>query len=382
MKKLLLSTAALAVMAVAAPAMAADDGVKLSVAGHFKGYVAVTNQDTVTSVDERTIDILRETEIHLSGETTLDNGLTVGAHFEIEADGDEVGNNGSIMEESYVYFSGDWGRVNFGAEDSAAYLLQVAAPSADSNVDGLRVYINPVNYALVDTQIAGVLSSAALTGSNNSSARFDYDQDTSGKFDKVTYLTPVFSGFQAGLSYTPEVGEYATGLDGASREDEATDTNGGEAWDLGLRYEGQFDQVGVTAGLGFSNVEEEGNVAARDDRQAWNAGLDLDFGPFGLGVAYLEDDMGLSGSFEKETFVIGADYTTGAFKLGASYYNQDAERGTGNAELETERYTGGVVYTYGPGMTFRGSVSYIDHEMGTGNDADATSVLLGTQIKF
>ena len=42
------------------------------------------------------------------------------------------------IEESYAYFSGAWGRVNFGSEDGAAFLLQVAAPSADANIDGLR----------------------------------------------------------------------------------------------------------------------------------------------------------------------------------------------------------------------------------------------------
>ena len=56
-------------------------------------------------------------------------------------------------------------------------------------------------------------------------------------------------------------------------------------------------------------------------------------------------------------------------------------------DLETERYTGGVVYNYGPGMSFRGSVSYIEHEAagigGAGvNDVDATSFVLGTQINF
>jgi hypothetical protein len=73
-------------------------------------------------------------------------------------------------------------------------------------------------------------------------------------------------------------------------------------------------------------------------------------------------------------------YTTGPFKLGASYLNNDIED-----TLETDRYTGGVTYTYGPGMSFRGSVSYIDHEVDGslgGGDADATSVLLGTQINF
>ena len=63
--------------------------------------------------------------------------------------------------------------------------------------------------------------------------------------------------------------------------------------------------------------------------------------------------------------------------------------------LTLTRYAGGVTYTYGPGMTFRGSIGYIEHE-GDGiggvtdstgtttnvDDAEATYFALGTQINF
>ena len=150
MKKLLMCTACRALgLALAAPANA--DGIKLDLAGHFKGYVTWLNQSDDGTVDERNFDILRETEIHFTGETTLDNGLTVGVHHEADIDADIRGEtNGDIFrtEESYAYFSSAWGRVNFGKEDGANYLLEVAAPSADENFDGLRQYINPMNYFL------------------------------------------------------------------------------------------------------------------------------------------------------------------------------------------------------------------------------------------
>ena len=73
--------------------------------------------------------------------------------------------------------------------------------------------------------------------------------------------------------------------------------------------------------------------------------------------------------------VIGIDYTTGPYKLGASYLNNES------GAVEHDRWTAGAVYTYGPGMTFRGSVSYLDGENGA-SDADGTALLLGTQINF
>src|ERR1039457_2174446 len=145
MKKLLMCSAAIALgLAVAAPAKA--DGIKLDLAGHFKGYVTWINQDTFDGTSERHFDILRETEIHFTGETTLDNGLTVGVHHEADIDNEFATQNGGrdffATEESYAYFSGAWGRVNFGKEDGANYLLQVATPWADTNYDGRRQYIN------------------------------------------------------------------------------------------------------------------------------------------------------------------------------------------------------------------------------------------------
>lgn len=138
MKKLLLTTALVGVAFAATPAMAE---VSLGLGGRFKGYMTWHDQDEADGFETRTVDIVRDTQIHFTGETTLDNGLTVGFHAENQADGGEF-----ATQESYAYFAGNWGRVNFGAEDGANYLLQVAAPAADSNIDGIRQYINPINY--------------------------------------------------------------------------------------------------------------------------------------------------------------------------------------------------------------------------------------------
>lgn len=335
MKKVLLSSAALAVLAIAAPAHAQEEtGVKLDLGGHFKGYGVYVDSDTNGL---RETDIIRETEVHFTGETTLDNGLTVGAHIEAKAD---MGDSFDI-DESYAYFSGSWGRVNFGGEDGAAFLLQVAAPSADSNYDGVRQFVNP--FGDIDS--------------------VDYAQDISGKNDKITYLTPVFSGFQAGVSWTPKSGD-SRDTKGVSSDNGQQDTVEGA-----VRYEGKFDSVDVNAGAGYTNFEGD---------DAWNVGLDLGVGAWGLGAAYVTKDVADTND-AIDTYVVGADYTTGPFTLGASYLNKDDN----NTDKQTDRYTGGVVYSYGPGMTFRGSVSYVDvNAPGSANDVNGTAVLLGTQINL
>lgn len=382
MKKLLLTTAACGIALSAAPAHADID---IEIGGAFKGYGAYVDQDEPAAApgaggEVNDFDIIRDTELYFTGETTLDNGLTVGAHIEAEVDNSSAGNDNFEVDESYVYFSGGWGRVNFGAEDGAAYLLQVAAPSADSNIDGIRQDVQPVNYGVLNAASAASPAAATVAGSG-----IDYDQDPTGKADKLTYLSPIMNGFQVGVSFSPDT-DGADDLEGIGTDN--VDDAIGETYEGAVRYEGQFNNVGVILGAGYSHGELEAETASpavTDDRQVWNVGADLNVGPFGIGAVYVEDNAGLESSAsadDEETFVIGVDYTTGPFKIGASYL--DIENHFGVKDDETQRYSGGVTYTYGPGMTFRGSIGYIEHEDSTAanSDVDATYVTLGTQINF
>ena len=125
---------------------------------------------------------------------------------------------------------------------------------------------------------------------------------------------------------------------------------------------------------------EAASVFFSDDFAGWNVGADLDIGAFGLGVIYTENNNAADTFDKNETWVVGGDYTTGPFKLGASYLNNDSD--ALGFDSETDRYTAGVVYSYGPGMTFRGSVGYNDVDGSTTGDDDATTVTVGTQINF
>jgi predicted porin len=377
MKKLLLGSAAIAGIAFAsAPAQAQ---MELTIGGHSKNYVGYHDQDDAAGTDTRSFDMQRETELHFNGESTLDNGLTFG--FQVEAEVD-AGDEADTIEESYIYMSGTWGRVNLGSENGAAYLLQVAAPSADSNIDGIRQYINPVNAG----NLGGAGVSAAVTSGHASGTPsgiadndgFDYDNDITGVSEKITYLSPNWNGFQVGASYTHDLDDNNSATNIAS----GFNTDGGgfeEAWEAAARYEGVMSNFGYAFGGGYTHIEN--GTAGTDDATEWNVGLDVDSGPFGIGAIYTQADDGSGAQEDTDTYVIGADYTTGPFKFGASYFNQEDETAVGAGELETDRFTGGVIYTAGPGLTFRGSLSHIEHDI-TGGDSDATSLMGGVQINF
>ncbi len=345
----------LAIIVSTSPAFATTGPVELELGGFFKGYMAYSDQDNApTSAGVHNLDILRHTEVHFNGETKLDNGTKVGVHIEASADeGDSF-----AIDESLLYAEGDWGKINFGAKDGAAYLLQVAAPSADKDIDGVRQQIQPVNLTAFGTAIGET----------------DYDQNISGKVDKITYFTPLFEGLQAGVSYTPDSdasrGGNGNALDG---DDTAATSN---IWDFAARYEHKFGDVKVITGAGYTHAEAETGPA--NDREAWNAALNLGFGNFNIGAAYQNDDEG-SATDDVDYTAIGVSYKMDKFLLGASYYNKNDNVGT---QVDTDRYAAGVTYSYAPGIALRSSISHLSSDISGSGDFDATSVVVGTSIDF
>jgi len=190
-------------------------------------------------------------------------------------------------------------------------------------------------------------------------------------------LSPNFNGFQLGASFTPSLGDdnSANNIGNGFNADGGAGSNGtDEAYEIAARYEGVMSNFGYAVGGGYTDA---------DGIEQWNGGIDLDVGAFGVGFVYTETDTGAAAASDIETMVVGVDYTTGPFKFGASYFTEENETANGDfgADLETDRYTAGVIYTAGPGLSFRGSVSQIEHEIGA-TEVEATSVLGGVQINF
>lgn len=358
MKNVLLAgTALLGLAFIATPASAE---LNLDLGGYFRGYAVYADQDAGGSNE---FEFKRDTEVHVSGETTLDNGLTVGFHTEqllgsgaLDTTNGTSARGNTTTDEAYAYFSGNWGRVNFGQEDGAAYLLQIAAPSADSNVDGLRSYIN------------GVGNINSVTGA------LDYAQDEFRFQDKLTYLSPKFNGFQAGVSFMPSTNATVPataglGLDTAEFEN---------AYEVAARWDGEFNGFGISAGAGYTQADlnDAASIAFNDDLKSWNAGLNVAFNAFSVGAVFKTTDNAINA--DTDTWVFGAAWDNGPYHVGASYLTQDNDAGVG--VNDAERATIGAGYTFGPGMTFRGAVAFGENNAVT--DSDFTQVTLGTDIQF
>ena len=403
MKKLLLvSTAIAGVAMMSSPASAA---LKMDLGGYFDGYGVYADNHPPVGTDLHKYGIRRDSDVFVNGEATLDNGLTIGAHTDID-----VGNNNLTgtanagtptvtLNQEYAYGSGGWGRVNLGVSDGAAYLLQVAAPSADSNIDGIRTNIQALNPAAntQDARLAGLLgdngNSVTLFGASTG-GDLGYAQDNFRQTDRITYLTPKFNGFQGGVSFAPQPGiTSATGTmpltDPPVGPDSAAATFK-NIWEAAARWDGEFQGVAGSLGAGYSGSSLDGTVAAPTDVtdynitngvKTWNVGANVAWSGFSLGALYKESKVTeqtradvtagaatVTGDAKDKTYDVGLGYDNGPYHLGASYLHDKTEdplmglSTTGNWNpgqnfLET-RYTLGGGYTYGPGMTFRGSVAW------------------------
>lgn len=367
MRKTLLATTALAaagMVAVGASPASAAERLKLEIGGYFQAYYAFVDQKKdgagQPADNRRWNDLKREGEIHFKGEVALDNGMKVGIQVELEAEtcGDQI-------DESYLYFQGDFGKVIVGSENSAAYLMSYGAPAVDASFDGA----DP-NYRIFQP------------GGNRAAASQAYAPVMTGDSEKITWMSPRFSGFAGGISFTGDNCEEAGGgqictkggsFAGMPLDNRGILQNNGvpqqkDIIELAINYEQKFDGFGIRGGVtyGFGDTENSGAFANSKDQEQLTAGLNLTFGQFTVGAGYYWDNLGVRRNGDAMALAAGLAWQNGPLRLAASYMYKEFEAGTANAvnagvsDDKLHRYLVGGSYQYAPGMQLRAAIHYYD----------------------
>ncbi|GAB5387745.1 MAG: porin [Alphaproteobacteria bacterium] len=329
-KALLFGTTAL----VAAGLVATDASAKafeVEVGGFMEQWVGVADND-IDSV--QTLNQWSDTEIHFTGETTLDNGVTVGINVQLEGN-----TSGDQIDESFAYIEGDFGRVNLGSENSAPYLMQRIAPN----------YGMPINSGDVNKHLVGFGGGLTTRGATT----IEVGGDNDGQ--KITYFTPVLGpGFRLGVSVTPDI-----------------DTTGGDInvarvtarpFDWGLSAGAEFVnstdmfEYALTGGIYYGD-----EAGASEDFLAYSAGVNLKFGggfEVGGSVAWDDTDSNASGT-EGVGYDLGIGYMSGPWGLSLTYFGSDMEA----ADMDQTVIQGSVMYQLGTGVSLAGSIGYGDDEL-------------------
>lgn len=384
-------------------ASAARADMHIDLGGYIREYVIYTDNDesaTAAPSDSlHKLDFRREMEIHFTGEKTLESGLTVGVHSEFELGNESndasvssfvfAGRDPTQFDEGYIYLSGGWGRINFGAHSGAPFLLQVAAPASDGQLDGMRVNMQGFNPDVWDDG----LENASLAPSG-AFFRLNYDNTDFGITDRITYLTPKWNGFQAGVSFAPRpVPPHA--VDGAFIGMGLEDIPGRfeNHTEAAARWDGEFQGVAIAAGAGYATASPKvmaapGAFGSADIRTS-DAGLNFRIGEVSIGGAYKHSNTGVSGpANETHTYVAGIAWERMPWHLGATWYRMEFDANAfsiGLADgMELDRITLGGWYALGPGVSLRGGVSFLDVDNGTNSarDPQQMQAAFGTQVTF
>jgi predicted porin len=361
MRRLLATSGA--VLGTLAGGEARADGIQLQVGGEFNAaYQAVFDDDSEGEPgNERNTDgLFQDAEIHFTGSTVLDNGLEVGARIELAGEDDD----GSQIDEAWIYFSGGFGEVRMGSFDDALALLCVIPPGGTENFSAFSPNQWGANTVTSNSVCTGV--------------------DDEGDAQKLLYLSPVFAGFQLGLSYTPS-GDKKTHGDGVGahlgmpvNEDDASRHNVSLYGTYSYETEDWYLQVGL-GGSWEGNVEKADGEPNRDESEFYQAGVlvGIEDVSFGASFEYYHDDDLFLATLENGDVVadrwvlgVGAAYELEPWTFGIGYSILQADidiAGAPDEDFTQQRAALTASYELGAGIDLDGELAY------TWTDADPES---------
>ncbi len=248
MKKILLGTTGLVGAALIASAASAETP-KVTLGGFSDFQAGYSNDDNGGAA--RRVGFRNDNEITVKVDAKTSAGLSYGAEIDLEADTTEdADNQGLNASRTFTYLSGKWGRAEMGSNKSVASTMRVDASSvavATGGINGAWTYF-------ANDRGGNFVTTSKLRVEHGS---FDaYGDETTYNATKVSYYTPKFAGFQAGVSYTPKADDRGQGL---GRSDVAGVS---DVIDLGLSYGKTFGAFTLAAAGTYEHAKGEGAAGA------------------------------------------------------------------------------------------------------------------------
>ncbi len=364
MKKFLIGTTALISAALIAGAAQAEDP-KVMVGGVIDFQAGFASDDL--DANQRGHGFRNDTEVSFSVHGKADNGLGYGAVIDLEADvSNDVDGEGLNASNTYVFLDGSFGRFELGSTAGAAETLAVEADNiarGTGGIDGDWTYFanatgnNFINVPALFAEHGDTLAYGAEDTYNSA---------------KINYYSPRFSGFQLGVSYTPD-------LDDRGQTAARNDTAGsfGDIIEAGLNYEGEFSGIGfAAAATGIWGDAESG----AEDLEGWNAGLATNIYGFNLAGSYGDWGETIGSGADADYYTLGLGYDFGPFGASATWLDSTVDGVTGG---DFTNLVVGADYSLAPGLTPYVEASFFDADAnGAGVDNDGSVFIIGTELAF
>ena len=376
-KHVLLGTTAL--VAASLVSGAANAQIEMRLGGFMNQWFGYGDNDE--EFDLQDVDQWSNSEVFFLGQGTTDNGLTFGVNIQLEGN-----TSGDQIDESFLFLTGDWGRVLLGSENSAGYLMHTTAPAVALPINSgsqIQHIFNPTDSSINRTPFGSTAIEPA--GDNDG--------------QKITYFTPRFYGVQLGLSYLPDIDRTGGDRNELIRETDEY-TNG---ISVGLNYVNTFGDFDVQVSGGYFYAEAPdgaptivtpgGNTVDTDeDFQGFSFGALFGWGGFELGGSYATvtegriytDSDGNLATTEGQGWDVGIAYGQGPWSVSYTYYNGEEDAAFDiNDESEHQSHAVGARYELGSSIALVGTVGYTEfEEEGDGPSNDGVYVTGGVAISF
>ncbi|WP_119460555.1 porin [Rhodospirillaceae bacterium SYSU D60014] len=356
MKNILLGTSALVAAGLMVAPAAAQEGVQLGLGGFYFGAVGGNFDESGAPSDRQDdVEFKQQVEVHFDGETTLDNGITVGARVELEGF-----RTTDVIDEAYARFSGGFGEVRFGDDDDAYAQLCYLVPTASSAFGADSPFLN--------------FSNAGTNGTC---------YGLSGDSTKLIYFTPSFGGLQLAGSYAAD--------DHEASADNFTGTevkDGGlqDIYSAALTYATEIDAFSIAVGGGGSWAKYEDPASDLDDPAHYNAYVQGGFAGWTIGAVYNLRENDLGDNLDSEVYGAGVTYGFEAWTVGLGWTHGEYDDGATLGfvpvdELDIYQFT--AAYALGPGVTVDAMVGYNDGAaVAGGEDYESVEAGVGFGLSF
>ncbi|MBB4267304.1 porin [Roseospira visakhapatnamensis] len=413
MKKVLFGTTAL-MAAAAYTSVAMADPITLSIGGKQEFYFGIADVENGDGTVYRSINpaavaagathgtesneayggtgASTDTELYFSGQTTLDNGLTVMAMIQIEADE----NGATNADETYMTLSGGFGSLQLGLRQGAH--ANMANSGFDQGGVDWDEALYSGNWSPQPDSLGPIFAGTIFSGLDMGQSRLDFVTPNLTYYSSddvsVAYISPEFFGFSVGATYTPDVA--GTGL-----TDYSNTGNRKDQFDAAVAFSNEFYGVGIDADFGYlygfgtssapsyemfrvggalsyagfsiggawADHEYDGDNTNARDGMSWQAGAGYENGPYGIDFNYYHGET-------EGSFLVAGDTLAGA-----AHVADMTNAGIGDEDT-TDYYKLTGRYDLGPGIMLNASVYHVNYDNDMGMDRQITGGLMGVGLRF
>jgi len=300
--------------------------------GTTKFGVVAGDKNTVSGERDQNYAFEMENEVFLRVDAATESGVRYGSRITLKV-GSDGEDSAVVVDEASLFFSGNFGRAEFGRRSGAEDLMYVGAREAQAGTGGIDGDIPNTNFLEFE------------------------NTDTAAK---VTYFTPRVAGLQLGVSFAKDY------PDGVVEDDE--DIQGKNGIGPGANWVGTLGPLDVTlSAVGMfgecrsgCDGDEDGNGGFRSNQKSWAVGGLFGFNEFSLGAGYIRQDDFAPETQDNDIVNFGLAYGFGEANVSVGYsFNKFGDQNLDDSHLFVLSGDIGLL----PGVTLLGDVAYNTNDL-------------------